>query len=329
MTVVSAVVVNLDQREHVARCLESLAAALSRVDGTTEVVVVDNGSTDGSNELIRERFPGVRLIEQGRNTGFPPAAAEGVRATSGEWVLFLNNDATIEPDGVVRLLEAARGRGDVGSLAAQMRFAGGSSDRLNSAGIGVDRLGVAYDRLLGAPVSASETSVVEVFGASGGAALYRRAMLEDIGGIDETFFVYLEDVDVAWRARMRGWRCLYVPSAVVRHHHSVTTGHGSPFKHFHVGLNRVRMLAKNMTARQLLAWGLPIAAYDLAYVVYAVATDRTLAPLRGRWAGLKEWRRYRALPVTRDPSVLEPVRGVRAALARRRAWRESSGGVRR
>ena len=122
-------------------------------------------------------------------------------------------------------------------------------------------------------------------------------MLEQIGGFDDSFFFALEDADVAWRAQMQGWRCLYVPAAVVHHHHGATIAairKGSSLKQFHVGRNRVRMLAKNADAGQLRRYGLAMIGYDLAYVAFAAVTERTLAPLRGRVQGLREWRLPRA-----------------------------------
>jgi hypothetical protein len=286
-------------------------------------VVVDNGSNDGSPHLLRRAAPDAELIELPINLGFPRGASEGIRRSSGEWVLLVNNDVIVEPDAVAELLAVAEGAEDIGSVAAQMRFAD-DANVLNSAGIGVDRLGIAFDRLLGQPVAASEREPIEVFGASGGAALHRRRMLDEVGGMDETYFFALDDADLAWRARMRGWRCIYVPGAVVHHHHGATTAHGSDVKYFHVGLNRVRTLAKNADARQLRRYGLAIVGYDLAYVAYAAVTDRTLAPLRGRLRGLREWRRYRRANADRRPVELAPVRGLRAALGRRSVWARHS-----
>ena len=108
----------------------------------------------------------------------------------------------------------------------QMRFAD-RPEIVNSAGIGVDVLGVAFDRFLGEPTDGPASEPAEVFGACAGAALFRRAMLDEIGGFDSGIFLYLEDVDVAWRARMAGWRAVYVPDAVVWHAHSATAKHGS------------------------------------------------------------------------------------------------------
>jgi GT2 family glycosyltransferase/glycosyltransferase involved in cell wall biosynthesis len=320
---VSAIVVNYRKAEMTCDCLVALSVALGRLDGPSEMVVVDNGSGDGSVETIRAAVPEAAVHSLPDNLGFPTAASEGIRRSSGEWVLLLNNDVIVEPDAVSEMVLAGEGAPDVGSVAAQMRFA--SDPRvINSAGIGVDRLGIAFDRLLGASLEASETRPVEVFGASGGAALHRRRMLDDIGGMDETYFFALDDADLAWRARMAGWRCLYAPGAVVHHHHGATTAHGSSRKYFHVGLNRVRTVAKNADARLLRRYGPAMVAYDLGYVAFAAATDRTLAPLRGRVRGLREWRGYRRAGAPRRPVELEPVRGLGAALGRRAVWNRHS-----
>ena len=128
-----------------------------------------------------------------------------------------------------------------------------------------------------------------MFGATGGAALWRE-MLDQVGGFDESFFAFFEDADLAWRAHSHGWRTLYAPEAVVYHHHSATAQHGSPAKLCLVGRNRVRTLAKNATAGMLLVNRPWMLVYDAACVVFASLSGRTLAPLRGRAQGLREWR---------------------------------------
>ena len=320
---VSVVVVNYRRPEMTAACLRALDDALARLGEPSEVVVVDNGSGDGSPEALRAAAPAVTVVELPENRGFPTAASEGIRRSTGDWVALVNNDVIVEPHAIAEMVRVGDSAADVGSVAAQMLFAG-SEPVINSAGICVDRLGIARDRLLGAPPSTSETVPVEVFGACGGGALHRRRMLEEVGGMDETFFFALDDVDLAWRARMRGWRCFYAPAAVVHHHHGATTAHGSERKYLHVGLNRVRTLAKNTSTRQLFLYGPAMLAYDAAYVAYVAASDRTLAPLRGRLRGLREWRRYRRAGRARRPVDLEPVAGLRAALARHRVWRRHS-----
>lgn len=312
---VSAVVVNLNARVLLLECVASLEAALGRVGGPSEILVVDNGSHEGAPAAVRAAHPRARLLEFAENRGFAAAANAGIEATGGEWILLLNNDATLDPGAVIELLAAAADRPRVGALAAQMRFA--ADGRINSAGFGVDKLGVPFERHIGRLPEEAEQLPTTVFGASGGAALVRRTMAEEVGGFDASFYLYFEDVDLAWRARMRGWECLYVPAAVAYHHHSSTSRHGSPFKHFHVGRNRVRMLAKNMPTRDLVIYAPAMLAYDLAYCAFAALTDRTLQPLRGRVAGLRQWRSYRRLGAGRRRVELERVQGPWRALRRR------------
>lgn len=318
--VLSAIIVSCRKGELLERCLLSAQAALGEIGGSTELILILNGASSDERFSSEELLEGVDVVYEPENIGFAAAVGKGVRRARSEWVALLNDDATVEQQAFALMLAAGASAVDVGSVAAQMRF----SDRpqiINSAGIEVDRLGVAHDRLLGEPVSASETETIEVFGASGGAALYRRAMLDDIGGFDESFFAYLEDVDVAWRARMQGWRSLYVPNAVVFHQHSATLGHGSKRKYYLVGRNRIRLLAKNADRALLRRYGLWMLTHDLAYAGFVVLTNRTLAPLWGRVSGLKEWKRYRRAGAERRRAIpLARVSGIRAALRRQRVW---------
>jgi GT2 family glycosyltransferase len=317
---VAVIVVNFNRADLLGECLRSVSAAGREVEEPPAVVVVDNASADGSAEMVEREFPAAELVRMSRNAGFAGGVAEGLRRTRTPWVLLLNNDATLEPGALAPLLAAARSAPDVGMVAAQMRFAD-APELINSAGIAVDRLGVAVDRALGEPAAAEPATPVEVFGASAGAALYRRSMLDAIGGFDESFFAFLEDVDVAWRARMAGWRALYCPAAVVYHAHSATAVHGSSRKNYLVGRNRVRLLAKNATLGQLARYGLLMAAYDAAHVAHSALRDRSLAALRGRLRGLAEWRRYRRLgAATRRGTDLAAPFGIARALARHRVW---------
>jgi len=322
-TVVSAVVLTYQRLELLPACLDSVQEALSRLDCPAEIVVVDNGSPEQfATTRIGELCQQARIVTLKENRGYAGGLHAGLAVAQGEWILTIGDDATIEPPAVVAMLAAGRSADDIGSVAATMLFADRSNgDVVNSAGLDIDRLGTAVDRWVGASAAYAETETTEVFGTSGGAALYRQAMLDDIGGFDTSFGVYLEDADVAWRARMAGWRCLLEPRAVVRHHHSATTRHRSDSKYFHVGRNRVRMLAKNATGTQLLRYAPLIVLYDLAYVVYALLVDRTTAPIRGRLEGLREWRRYRGAQHVRRPVELARARGLRAALGRNAAVR--------
>jgi hypothetical protein len=183
----SAIVVSYQRRDLLAACLASLERALDAFEADAEVIVVDNASTGGVRELVEERFPAVRLVAMPRNVGFAAAVNAGFEEARGDWILVLNNDTELAADSLTELVRTGESADDVGAVSPQIRFAGPAS-AINSAGIEIDALGVASDRLLGLPPSASEDGPVEVFGASGGAALYRRSMLEDVGGMDESFF---------------------------------------------------------------------------------------------------------------------------------------------
>ena len=324
---VSAVVLTYQRQDLLSACLDSLQAALGRLPETTEIVVVDNGSpANAATGAIARMCPDATVVTLTENRGYAGGLNAGLEVARGRWILTIGDDATVELGAVAALLAAGTSAPDVGSVAAKMLFAkGAATGTINSAGLEIDRLGIAVDRLLGADAEAGEARRTEVFGTSGGGALYRRAMLEEIGGFDSSYGVYLEDADVAWRARIAGWRCLYEPAAVVLHHHSATTGHRSDYKYFHVGRNRVRMLAKNATTAHLARYAPLILLYDLAYVTYALAVDRTTAPLRGRLQGLRDWTRYRSGNGRRHVD-LTPVRGLRAALGRNAAVKAHGSG---
>jgi hypothetical protein len=157
---------------------------------------------------------------------------------------------------------------------------------INSAGLALDWAGFCWDWQGGQPDHAAETQVRECFGPCGGAALYRRAMLDEIGLFDEDFFAYAEDADLAWRAQRAGWRCLYVPAARVYHAVSATAGEGSRFKSFMLSRNKVWLLAKNLPGGlNLGGWALA-ALYDLLAAAYGLIARGDWAAIQGRWAGI-------------------------------------------
>jgi GT2 family glycosyltransferase len=317
VTVVSAIVVDYHGGPLLERCLADLQAALARLGEPAELIVVDNGGG-------LEDVPADRLVSLPSNAGFAGGVVAGLAAASGEWVALVNNDAFLAPDCLVHLLGAARTAARIGSVAPQIRF-DARRDLVNSAGLEVDVLGIGSDRLAGRP--ADDPAVAEpaaVFGASACVALYRRAMLDAVGGFDASFFAYQEDADVAWRAAMAGWSCRYEPRALAWHRGSATAREATAFKYRLVGRNRVRMIAKNASRAQLLRHAPAMLLYDLAYIGFVALTDRSLAPLSGRLRGLREWRRYRrAGAATRGAAELARG-GARAALAQRAAYRSGA-----
>jgi len=288
------IVVNWNGRHHLARCLPSLQAQTYR---DFEVIVVDNGSTDGSAAWLMENFPGVRLVQNLRNLGFATANNQAIRATESPYVVTLNNDTEATETWLAELVSAAESDLSVGMVASQMLLAD-SPEVIDSAGIEIDWTGTAWQQRRGEPID-EDGNPEEVFGPCAGAALYRRAMLDEIGLFDEDFFVYYEDVDLAWRARNAGWRCLYAPRARVYHVHSATGGKEPSRKRYLIGRNKVWALIKNYPAARLwVTWPL-VLCFELAAVLYALLIERDTAPLQGRLAGCKEishaWRKRRTV----------------------------------
>ncbi|RME43031.1 MAG: glycosyltransferase family 2 protein, partial [Chloroflexi bacterium] len=213
----------------------------------------------------------------------------------------------------------------IGTCASKMLFAH-QPEVINSAGVCVDPVGIAWDRLGGAPETEDTEEPMDVFAACAGAALYRRAMLDDVGLFDEDFFIYLEDVDLSWRSQLRGWRTVYVPQARVYHVHSGTTREASPFKNYHLARNKVWMVLKNYPSPQFWLYLPLILLYDMGSIPYSLLVRGETAALRGRLAALRHlpavWRKRREIQGRRRASfddlqaVLSPLENPVALLHR-------------
>jgi GT2 family glycosyltransferase len=190
------------------------------------------------------------VIESQRNQGFGAAINQGIRASHSAFIATLNDDAVAHPGWLAALLAAAERRPDAGMCASQVRFYG--EHRLDSAGMLVCGDGSSKQRGHGKAPEDFPVAEETLF-PSGSAALYRRAMLEVVGAFDDRFFLYCEDTDLGLRARWAGWKCLYVPEAVVEHHYSHSAGRASPLKAYYVERNRLFVLAKNFPLPILLA----------------------------------------------------------------------------
>ncbi|MBV8902159.1 MAG: glycosyltransferase family 2 protein [Acidobacteriia bacterium] len=248
--VVSVVVPTLVGGQRFLECLNALARQTYR---DFEVIVVDNSGRNlagqalsPANPATRETFPNwLCLLENPRNVGFGAAINQAVAATSSPFVATLNDDAVPNPRWLEALLRGIERRPDAGMCASRVCFYG--EDCLDSAGMLVASDGSSKQRGHGRASWEFPVSEETLF-PSASAALYRRAMLEAIGGFDESFFLYCEDTDLGLRARWAGWKCLYVPDAVVEHHYSQTAGRASPLKAYYVERNRLFVLAKNFPA---------------------------------------------------------------------------------
>jgi GT2 family glycosyltransferase len=279
MKTASVIIVNWNGRRYLEDCLRSV---LAQTYDAFEVILVDNGSTDGSAEWAGATFPQVRLIRNQTNRGFAAANNQAIRATDSEFVALLNNDTVVEPGWLQALVKVMETRATIGMCASKMLLAS-QPDTVDSAGIAIDRAGIAW----GITGSAADLDRPRpVFGASGGAALYRRAMLDEIGLFDEDFFAYLEDVDLAWRAQWAGWEAIYAPEAVVYHVHSGTSRTIPHFKSRLLGRNKIWLLCKNYPFPQLL-WNLPLILwYEGMSLTYALVQRRFASALLGRLEAL-------------------------------------------
>jgi GT2 family glycosyltransferase len=263
---ISVVIPTWNGLQHLPTCL---AALLPQLPVDAELILVDNASHDGTDMWVRAAYPQVRLIRLRQNLGFAGGVNAGMRAARrGDDILLINDDAFAEPGFVTALIAAARAAPRAGAIAAVLTFAH-RPDLVASAGIRTRRDGVAIDLWAGRPVADLPTQDQPIIGASGGAALLRRAMIDDVGLLEGQFFNYLEDVDLAWRARLRGWEALVAPNARARHVYSATAGQGSPFKQHLLGRNRLAALVRCFPAEVLLRCFAAIMLYEAMALTYA------------------------------------------------------------
>lgn len=263
--------------------------ALGEQTRPAEVVLVDNGSGDDSVELARRELPEVRVLELGENLGFGPALNRAVAAQPGDPVILLNDDAVPGPRFVEALLDGlGEGVDSVAGVLVQER----APELIDSAGVVADATLMGFDYLHGEPVAAAETAPAPL-GPTGGAALYRRAAFEAVGGFDERIFLYYEDLDLALRLAAAGGRCRLAPEARALHAYSASLGAASAAKYARTGWSRGYMLRRYGVMRSP-GLALRALACEGALCAGQLLRDRTASGLRGR---LRGWR---------DAAGLEP-----------------------
>ncbi|MBI3666846.1 MAG: glycosyltransferase family 2 protein [Acidobacteria bacterium] len=247
-SLVSVVVVNWDRREMLRECLASLER---QTWPELEVIVVDNGSRDGSPEMVAAKFPRARLIRNRENRGFCAPNNQGIQAARGRYVALLNNDAEAEPRWIEELLKAFQ-LGDEVGMAASKILVWENRGAIDKAGHLIYADGQNRGRGSGEPDRGQYDRLEETAWPDGCAAMYRKEMLERIGGFDEDFFAYADDAELGLRARIAGWRCYYVPTAVIFHHHGSTLGRFSAQRMILIERNRMWLAAKLFPWRLLL-----------------------------------------------------------------------------
>ncbi len=237
---VSIIVVNWNGERLLNDCLGSLCCQTYLY---FETILVDNASSDSSVHFVRENYPGIKLVELGENKGFTGGNWAGLKVAQGEFIALLNNDARADKHWIRSLLQPMLDDARIGICASKLLLEKG--DRFNSAGIGLTTAGVGFDRGYGEEASAYG-NLEQVFGVCAAAAIYRRAMLDEIGFLDDDFFLYNEDVDLSFRAQLAGWKCLYVPSAIVYHKMNATSRRLSDLHVYHHTRNLEFVWIKNM-----------------------------------------------------------------------------------
>ena len=269
MDLVSLIVTNWNGREFLPECLESLREQEYR---SFSIIVVDNGSVDGSADFVSSNYPEIRTIALPKNIGFSAANNVAIRDAKTKYVALFNNDAVAHPLWLKNLVQALEMNLEAGFAASKILF---YDDRSC-----IDRAGDSYTtagagHLRGRGVRSDDYDREEwIFGACAAAALYRSSMLEDIGLFDEDFFLLYEDVDLSFRAQLRGYRCIYVPSAIVYHKASDSIIHDSPVSVYYGHRNLEWVYMKDMPATLMVRTIFPHLMYDLAAFLYFVAKGR-------------------------------------------------------
>jgi len=289
-----------NHRQYLERCI---SAVLAQTYPDIELIVMDNGSNDGSVELVREEFPGVTLVVNGRNLGYAGGHNKAIRMSHGTYFIALNPDVFLTPTFIEEKVKAAEQDAGIGMVEGKLlkvRFDKGravETGLLDSTGLILKKNRKNYERGHGEPDGGRYNNHEFVFGAFGAAPLYKRGMLEDlrIGEeyFDEDFFAYREEVDLAWRAQVRGWKCLYTPRAVAYHVHSYSpeTRRQQPRSLRRLQFrNRYLLMLKNDSWRNMLRHAPHILGFEVLALGYVLLREPHL--LLGYWDAL------RLLPMT-------------------------------
>jgi len=283
-----------------AKYLDECFAALARQDyREIEIIIVDNGSEDDTREVLKRADPRWRVIYNEENVGFAAGQNQAIRESRGDWVLCLNPDVVLSSDFITQLVAAGEAHPEAGSLCGKLlRYNGGAVQPrtyiIDSTGIYFTRNMRHLDRGAEEIDRGQYDRMQYVFGASGAAAFFRRDFIEDVSVegefFDEEFFAFREDGDLAWRAQVMGWKCLYVPTAVAWHVRRVTPERRKDLPlviNWHSAKNRFLMRGKNASGWLCRRLFFPVLWRDIMTFGYAIVRDRRL------WSAVTYWWRAR------------------------------------
>lgn len=314
MITASIIIPHLNGKQHLDDCLNSLRR---QTFADFEVLLVDNGSTDGSQAYVRTEFPEVNVIEFGRNIGFTGACNLGYEQSTGDIVILLNNDTEVDPHWLEQIINTFETHPKVGSIASKMLLFD-RRDTFHTAGDYYRIDGIPGNRGVWQHDAGQFDQAEPVFSACGGSSAYRRTMIDEIGFLDDDFFFSCEDVDLGWRAQLAGWQVRYVPEAIV--YHKLKATGGGAVSSYHDGRNFLYLIWKNYPTTLLKRnWRL-IARAQWRISCEALGAWRGAAArarLRGQIAGLvgifKMWPKRRQIQANRRVSddylisILTPV----------------------
>ena len=283
MKEISIVIPNFNGKKYLQPCLDEL---LHQDYPSFEIILVDNGSSDGSVAWIKENYPQIRLIALKENTGFCGGVNAGISASQAEYVLLLNNDTIVLPGFIRALAETIQSSPHIFSCQAKMLQIQDSS-KIDDAGNYYCALGWAFADGKGKPEK-NYSRKKEIFASCAGAAIYRKKILEEIGLFDEEHFAYLEDVDISYRAKLYGYKNVFCPDAKVLHVGSGTSGSRyNLFKIRYSSRNNIYMIYKNMPLWQIL-WNLPLLVGGFAIkTVFFTSKGFGGEYLKGMWNGIR------------------------------------------
>jgi len=302
---VSVIIVNFNGGKYLRPCVESL---LSQTLKNFECILIDNGSTDGSLTSLPDLDSRFRLIEAGENLGFAAANNRAISQTSADWVALLNPDAFARPDWLEKGLEA-RSHLPKTAMVGSTQYLALEPDRFDGLGDEYHAFGIAWRAGFGLP--ATKTYDRETFGPCGAGAFYNRRVFEMLGGFDESFFCYHEDVDLAFRMRLAGYRCVQSAEAVIDHVSSAISGRASEFAVYHGTRNRIWTFFNNMPAPLLIALSIPHICSNLAFLFVSIFRKGRFKPtFRGMRDGFFSRPENRPIKVKRQVSLLNLLRSM-------------------
>ena len=278
---ITVVIVSWNSGIILNKCLESLN---SQTYKKFEVIIVDNGSSDGSVDGLEQKQENlfIRVERLWLNHGFAAANNMGARLARGHWLALLNADAFPEPDWLENLIQAVEEYPEFASFSSR-QIQANKPELLDGTGDSYHVSGVAWRRNIDDPTNQFGLNLEEIFSPCAAAALYRRDAFLEVGGFDEDYFSYFEDVDLGFRLRLYGYRALYVPDAIVHHVGSASLGMNSDFSLYHSHRNLVWTFFKNMPTRLFWKYLLAHIFANLVYMFYYTITGRGLVLWRAKW----------------------------------------------